>query len=96
MVSWFWLFFSFRGRIGRGGFWLAILVNVLASILLDLGIEGGWADEGANPKMNLALFALLTAILSYSAAAVAGKRFHDRGKDGLACAAGGRGIAGAG
>jgi uncharacterized membrane protein YhaH (DUF805 family) len=49
---------------------------------LDLGVDSGWTGVAAYPKANLAWYALLNAVLSYSAAAAAGKRFHDRGKTG--------------
>ena len=80
MAYWFWLFFSFRGRLGRGFFWLAVLGNVLASLLVELGMESDWAGDAVSPTVYDAVYIVFNAILSLSATAVAAKRFHDRGK----------------
>jgi uncharacterized membrane protein YhaH (DUF805 family) len=76
----FWLFFSFRGRIGRGVFWLAILANALASLLVELALDSDWMGGAGDPGLYLAISIGLNGILSISATAAAAKRFHDRGK----------------
>jgi uncharacterized membrane protein YhaH (DUF805 family) len=82
MSFWFWLFFSWRGRLGRGFFWLAALAVVLAVLLLDMALGDALADPAGMLSIPGAVFILLNAVLGYSAIAVAAKRFHDRGKTG--------------
>ena len=43
-MDWRSLLFSFRGRINRAKYWLALLVFLVADIVLELV---GWASETA-------------------------------------------------
>jgi uncharacterized membrane protein YhaH (DUF805 family) len=76
-MAWRSLLFSFRGRINRAKFWLAMLVFFVADIVLGLV---GWmlgdysAFEIVSAVVNLALF--------IAGIAVCIKRLHDRDRSG--------------
>jgi uncharacterized membrane protein YhaH (DUF805 family) len=69
------LFFSFRGRINRAKYWLAILVYIIINVIvsvLGLAIGHGVAMQGLSAIVGIALF--------ISGLAVGAKRLHDRNK----------------
>jgi uncharacterized membrane protein YhaH (DUF805 family) len=74
-MDWRSLFFSFRGRINRGKFWLAVLVFFIVDIVLILaGLVAGDSAvfQALGELINVAAFA--------AGLAVATKRLHDRDK----------------
>jgi uncharacterized membrane protein YhaH (DUF805 family) len=82
MLSWAWLF-SFNGRIGRGRFWITLLVYL--AILIPLGILAEmmqYANTGGLRAFLLLALAVLSVLTGISSLAVSAKRFHDRGKTG--------------
>lgn len=83
-MKWSSLFFSLRGRIGRGTYWLAQFIWGLAFILFVS--VGMWIAEREMSPLQDRLFYVITipmvAGLVYSICAVAIKRFHDRDKSG--------------
>lgn len=84
------MLFGFKGRIGRGSWWLAQLLAIPVvylfgfTALAGLGMnvpEGGEADAATGGGIVLAIgLALVVAIWINVATTV--KRFHDRGKSG--------------
>jgi uncharacterized membrane protein YhaH (DUF805 family) len=76
-MDWRSLLFSFRGRINRAKFWLAMLVFFVADIVLGLigWVRGDYsAFEIVSAVVNLALF--------IAGIAVCIKRLHDRDRFG--------------
>jgi uncharacterized membrane protein YhaH (DUF805 family) len=93
-MSWWRYLFSFRGRVGRGGFWLynamavpLVLLLAVAFWLYALSVPGAYENGGPTPfpvgPLGIAgailLFALLIATV-FAGAAVTVKRLHDRDK----------------
>jgi uncharacterized membrane protein YhaH (DUF805 family) len=92
------LLFSFFGRVGRGGFWLGVLMSVvfsLTGLLLAVGIFGmpqmalgpdGLPDPAAPAAGINPLFLVIAGIGyvlgAWTSIATAVKRLHDRGKSG--------------
>lgn len=80
-MYWYHLFFEFHGRIGRGTFWLGILVllGVELAILLPL-MQNYAADLAEKPPAlwfrNLTL--LVDTALAWPSLALMAKRQHDR------------------
>src|ERR1700681_4952524 len=76
-MDWRSLLFSFRGRINRAKYWLALLVFLVADIVLELV---GWAlGDGVTFQVlsfvvNLAVFIATIAVCI--------KRLHDRDRSG--------------
>jgi len=71
------LLFSFKGRINRGKYWLAILIFVIISLVM--GTIGYIADQA----MAFQLLNLIVSIgLFIAGLAVGIKRLHDRDKSG--------------
>lgn len=86
-MSWWRLFFSFRGRINRAKYWLALAVYVLLSLAPWFGAWAlGWLGIVQFEIGGTAVFrALNTAsnyVLWFSCFAVGAKRLHDRDKSG--------------
>jgi len=82
------LLWSWEGRIGRGRFWLGVVLVILMSIAFGViaGLLGIPFDTGTGPVAEdisaagaLYLFAAFIAV-AYAQLAVYAKRFHDRGK----------------
>ena len=76
------LFFSFRGRAGRGGFWLVSLTWGVLGLLFDYAWTATGAAKvqvGENHLVDAA-FWLPMLVLLVSSFAVAVKRLHDRNK----------------
>jgi uncharacterized membrane protein YhaH (DUF805 family) len=71
------LLFSFRGRINRARFWLALLVYVVAAIIAN-GISFASESYTVSMQSGMAVFAF-TAV---SGILVAIKRLHDRNRSG--------------
>jgi uncharacterized membrane protein YhaH (DUF805 family) len=76
------LFFSFRGRASRGGFWLVSLTWVVLGLFFDYA----WRTTGAanvrvgqNHLVDAAFWVPLLVLL-VSTFAVAARRLHDRNK----------------
>jgi uncharacterized membrane protein YhaH (DUF805 family) len=89
-MDWATLLFSFRGRINRGRYWLAVLIytavwtTFVAASLVWLGgldIENLFSLAGAGLMIWLVGF-LLFIVLTWSGLAVGIKRLHDRDKSG--------------
>lgn len=83
------LLWSFDGRIGRGRFWLGVVLVVLVS--MAFGIVGGLLDllpvdpqtgeyAGEVGALSLIYGLIMLATVMYAQLAVYAKRFHDRGK----------------
>jgi uncharacterized membrane protein YhaH (DUF805 family) len=76
-MNWQSLLFSFRGRINRAKYWLAVLVLVVAGAVLGLlgwVLDNGLAFQILSFVVNLAVF--------ISGIAVCIKRLHDRDRSG--------------
>lgn len=86
--------FSFRGRVGRAGFWLynaivipLVLLLVVAFWVYALSVAGAYESGGTPPVPSgpltiaaaVLFFALLVAVL-VAGSAVTVKRLHDRDK----------------
>ncbi|MEH2474052.1 uncharacterized membrane protein YhaH (DUF805 family) [Nitrobacteraceae bacterium AZCC 2161] len=89
-MDWSTLLFSFKGRINRGKYWLAILIYMLvwvafvAAALMWLGglnTENLFSIAGAGLLIWLALIVLIVAG-TWSGFATGIKRLHDRDKSG--------------
>jgi uncharacterized membrane protein YhaH (DUF805 family) len=70
------LFFSLRGRIGRGTYWRAGVLGLLAAGLAAMGLLriAGLPSDRAESVVNL--------LLAWPAIAVSVKRWHDRDRSG--------------
>jgi uncharacterized membrane protein YhaH (DUF805 family) len=93
-MGWRNFFFSFRGRMGRGRFWLYFAIAVPVYFLLivafwiyALSIPGAYENGGPTPFPNDPLgilgaiaFFLVLAVTTLAGAAVTVKRLHDRDK----------------
>ena len=81
------LLFSYAGRIGRGKFWLGLLLLLVPSIainvLITLGInvdnKGGFTVTNVVP---LVIAGLIFIAMLYMEFAIFAKRSHDRGRSG--------------
>ena len=81
------LLFSYAGRIGRGKFWLGLLLLLIPSMLayglIFLGIK---IDPRGQPSVTNALplvgAGLVYIALIYMEFAIFAKRSHDRGRSG--------------
>jgi uncharacterized membrane protein YhaH (DUF805 family) len=76
-MDWQSLLFSFRGRINRAKYWLAVLVFVVADAVL--GLLGWVLDNGV--AVQILSFVVNLAVLIASIA-VCIKRLHDRDRSG--------------
>ena len=76
-MDWQSLFFSFRGRINRAKYWLALLVFLIADIVLVLF---GWV-LGNGVVFQLLSFVVNLAVF-IAGIAVCIKRLHDRDRSG--------------
>jgi uncharacterized membrane protein YhaH (DUF805 family) len=83
------LLFSFRGRINRAKWWLALVVfivyGVVASVVAGVALSGALMSAsdfgvGAMVALGAAVIAYLVAL--YAGIAVGVKRLHDRNKSG--------------
>jgi uncharacterized membrane protein YhaH (DUF805 family) len=88
------LFFSFRGRIGRGPYWLGVVATtvfiylVLELLRLAQALLGGADPNAAAPNAAHAVTLLVVALVGLMAicvciwahCAVQAKRWHDRDK----------------
>jgi uncharacterized membrane protein YhaH (DUF805 family) len=72
MVS---LFFSPQGRIGKGQFWIGVIVLLVVGIGLSVA-------QRFSPQSVALVFALLSIVLIYPSVCVYVKRLHDAGKSG--------------
>jgi uncharacterized membrane protein YhaH (DUF805 family) len=88
-MDWMTLFFSFRGRINRGKYWLAILVYTviwIAFVGVSIAMIGSNFDNlfslaGAG-LMIWAMGLVLLITVTWSGFATGIKRLHDREKNG--------------
>jgi uncharacterized membrane protein YhaH (DUF805 family) len=74
-MDWQSLFYSFKGRINRGKYWLAMLVFFIVSVVLVLitfVVGNGLVAQVLSFVVNLALF--------IAGLAIGTKRLHDRDK----------------
>jgi uncharacterized membrane protein YhaH (DUF805 family) len=93
-MRWKLFLFSFRGRVGRAGFWLyngiavpLVLLLAIAAWVYALSIPGAYENGGPTPLPDdplgiagaILFFALLIATV-FAGAAVTVKRLHDRDK----------------
>jgi uncharacterized membrane protein YhaH (DUF805 family) len=75
------ILFSFKGRIGRGTYWLAIVGLIVAVLVVT--IAPFLLDSEAAAVLMLALTSQLIWLLSlWPILAVGAKRLHDRDKNG--------------
>lgn len=78
------LLYSFRGRIGRGSFWLGVAVTLVPCVLVWLSAEltapSGGAGDIYQSAMTLLFFILFILVPTW--AALGTKRLHDRNKGG--------------
>ncbi len=76
-MDWRALLFSFRGRINRAKYWLALLVFLVADIVLELvgwALVDGVTFQVLSSVVNLAVFIATIAVCI--------KRLHDRDRSG--------------
>lgn len=71
------LFTSFDGSIGRGQFWLGMIILVVVAIAVAF-ITGPLLV--ASPSAGAVFGLVLSLVLLYPACAIITKRLHDRGK----------------
>lgn len=82
------LLFSFRGRINRGKWWLALVIfivyGVLASAVAGVILAGSFAGSGfgVGVMVGLGVVAIAYLVALYAGIAVGVKRLHDRNKSG--------------
>lgn len=93
-MDWKSLFFSFRGRVNRAKYWLALLIILIVSVVLRgirLIVEQNWdvvgeLDTGDSVAGLVTLSVITLVVLAVSLTclvaglAVAAKRLHDRDK----------------
>lgn len=80
-MSWNELFFSYRGRINRAKYWIAIGIYFAVS----LGLGGLGMGLARTTGVNLAVSVIAVVIylsMTYSGFVVGIKRLHDRNKSG--------------
>jgi uncharacterized membrane protein YhaH (DUF805 family) len=80
-----WLFFSLRGRVSRGVYWLAYLFLSFLNAVIVVQLIGGTDASYSRLAEALAPFVILLTL--YSNLAVAVKRLHDMGYSGFLAAA---------
>ena len=76
-MDWRSLFFSFRGRINRAKYWLALLVFLVADIVLELV---GWTLGDSVTFQVLSYVVNLAVFIATIAVCI--KRLHDRDRSG--------------
>ncbi len=81
------LFFSMRGCIGRGRFWLGVLGIIIGSIVIGavLGMLGLFNIDPATGEPGAGFwlgYTILMALLIWPSICIYAKRFHDRDKSG--------------
>jgi uncharacterized membrane protein YhaH (DUF805 family) len=83
------LMFSFRGRINRGKWWLALVVFIVYGVITSVvaGVVFGTSLIGSSEIGATAVVGIGIMLIAYLAALVAGiavgvKRLHDRNKSG--------------
>lgn len=89
-MDWTTLFFSFRGRINRGRYWLVVLTFLLAWAIYLLGLLMWLGDLNTDSfptitgkAVGLMLIGAILAFLAMWSGLAAGvKRLHDREKSG--------------
>jgi uncharacterized membrane protein YhaH (DUF805 family) len=93
-MDWKSLFFSFRGRVNRAKYWLALLIIIVAGIILGgiriiveqgsevVGEQGPEDSVAGLVMLAVATLAVLAVSLTFlvGGLAVAAKRLHDRDK----------------
>jgi uncharacterized membrane protein YhaH (DUF805 family) len=76
--------YGFRGRIGRGKYWLGIAITLSFCVLLWLSAElspsSGGGEAAYQSAISLLLFFLFILVPTW--AALGTKRLHDRNKSG--------------
>lgn len=94
VMRWRQYLFSFRGRIGRGRFWLYFAIALPIYVLLAAGfwlyalsVPGAYENGGPTPFPSAPLgilgalvFFLVLGVTTLAGAAVTVKRLHDRNK----------------
>jgi uncharacterized membrane protein YhaH (DUF805 family) len=81
------LFFSMKGRIGRGKFWLGVLGIIIGSMVIGvvLGMLGLFNIDPATGEPGSGFwlgYTILMALLIWPSICIYAKRFHDRDKSG--------------
>jgi len=75
------LLFSFKGRIGRGTFWVIVIIHILIMLLLMISIVYAPATIDFDDwRVRLSVNYLLTA--TWVMFAISAKRWHDIGTSG--------------
>jgi len=75
----FWLLFSFEGRIPRRAYWLAFLINTFGYMFALFFLAHLMADLGPTTPLRFVPFLVFATYLWIDLAAKA-KRWHDRDK----------------
>jgi uncharacterized membrane protein YhaH (DUF805 family) len=79
--------FSFQGRVGRGGFWLGLLLNIVLALvgiglaMLIAPVDFGNAAASPSP-LFWGLYVVPALVGTWISVAASVKRLHDRGKSG--------------
>lgn len=92
-MNFFDLLFSFRGRIGRLGWWLMGLVQTVMMMVATVPLTKGWAKWGQLVEAHdpsaartgwtlLAVSLIAVVLIAWVGLAANVKRFHDRNKSG--------------
>ena len=81
------LLFSFQGRIGRGPFWIGVLILIGFAIVMSIIIAvlggGMMMSPGASPNIiGIVLYLAYMVIDIWMGLALGVKRCHDRGQSG--------------
>lgn len=75
------LFFSFRGRIGIGLYWLGSLILTVVSLTVTWLILGAMFKNGTGGAVGF--YALIAVFMIWPFLAINIKRLHDRNKAGI-------------
>ncbi|MGH6736943.1 MAG: DUF805 domain-containing protein [Methyloceanibacter sp.] len=81
-MRWVHVLTGFSGRIGRGTFWIGMLILMLILIAGMFGFAGLMRPTGATQVELFVVYALLLVAFWVSVALIV-KRLHDRGKSAL-------------
>lgn len=84
-MNWPWLFFSFRGRINRARYWLAMLIYVLFAVCLwSIAWALTWFDivraGFGHPEVFRGMRVAFDFAYWFAGLAISAKRLHDRDK----------------
>lgn len=75
------ILFSFKGRIGRGTFWAAIIPMFIVSIVLQVAMVLA-ADQGGDPAGSIIMAIIVGGFMAWISLAIYTKRWHDLDRSG--------------